>query len=116
MLAYVIRRVFAGVIMLIVMSLVTFMLFFASPVDPARLTCGKNCSPTIIKQNRKALGYDQPSGDAPALVKGVVQWEQFLVGVVKGREFPLDKALRDAAPNLVTNCPAPCLGYSPKSN
>ena len=33
--------------MLIVMSLVTFVLFFASPVDPARFACGKNCSPEL---------------------------------------------------------------------
>ncbi|GAA1809269.1 ABC transporter permease [Nocardioides hankookensis] len=103
MLAYVIRRLFVGVIMLIVMSLVTFVLFFASPVDPARYACGKNCSPELREQTRKALGYDKPV---------IVQWTDFLKGVVQGRDYPDDPELRAAAPELVTHCAAPCFGYS----
>jgi peptide/nickel transport system permease protein len=103
MLAYVIRRMFVGVIMLIVMSLVTFVLFFASPIDPGRYACGKNCSVAQIKQTNKALGYDKPV---------IVQWTDFLQGVVKGRQYPDDPELRAAAPQLVTDCPAPCFGYS----
>ncbi|WP_243059882.1 ABC transporter permease [Nocardioides sp. SR21] len=103
MFAYVIRRVFIGVILLIVMSLVTFVLFFASPVDPGRYACGKNCSPAQIEQTNKALGYDKPV---------IEQWTDFLKGVVVGREYPDDPALRAAAPQLVVECPAPCLGYS----
>ncbi|MGY2703159.1 ABC transporter permease [Nocardioides sp. HB32] len=103
MFAYVIRRLFIGAILLLVMSLVTFVLFFASPVDPGRYACGKNCSPAQIKQTNKALGYDKPV---------IEQWTDFLRGVVVGREYPDDPALRAAAPQLVTECPAPCLGYS----
>ena len=103
MLAYVIRRLFVGVIMLIVMSLVTFVLFFASPIDPGRYACGKNCSPAQIKQTNKALGYDKPV---------IEQWTDFLKGVVQGRDYPDDPELRAAAPELVTHCPAPCFGYS----
>lgn len=103
MFAYVVRRVFVGVIMLIVMSLVTFLLFFASPVDPARYACGKNCSPELREQTRKALGYDQPT---------VVQWTDFLKGVVNGREYPNDPELKEKAPELIAECPAPCFGYS----
>jgi len=33
-------------------------------------------------------------------------------GIVAGREFPADKELREANPKLVTDCAAPCLGYS----
>ncbi|WP_028636770.1 ABC transporter permease [Nocardioides sp. URHA0032] len=103
MFAYVIRRLFIGAILLLVMSLVTFVLFFASPVDPGRYACGKNCSPAQIKQTNKALGYDKPV---------IEQWTDFLRGVVVGREYPDDPELRAAAPQLVTECPAPCLGYS----
>lgn len=105
MFAYTIRRIFSGVAMLIVMSLVTFLLFFAMPVDPARYTCGKNCSPALIEQNRKALGYDQP---AP------VQWVNFMQGVFVGRDYPADPALKITAPQTIVHCPAPCLGYSPQ--
>lgn len=103
MYAFIIRRVIAGVIMVIVMSLVTFLLFFASPVDPVNFACGKNCSPAIKEQTRKALGYDKPA---------LVQWKDFMVGIVKGREFPDDPALRKSAPQLVAKCSAPCFGYS----
>lgn len=107
MYAYIVRRVIIGVVMLFVMSLVTFLLFFASPVDPARFTCGKNCSPALIEQNRKALGYDEPV---------LVQWGQFVKGVFVGREFPNDPELKQSAPQTIADCPAPCLGYSPQSN
>lgn len=103
MLAYVIRRIFIGVIMLLVMSLVTFVLFFASPVDPAQFACGKNCSPQLREQARKSLGYDQPV---------LVQWANFAKGIVAGRDFPADEKLREQAPQTVVHCDAPCFGYS----
>lgn len=103
MFAFLVRRVFAGVIMVIVMSLVTFGLFFASPIDPADYACGKNCSPAIKEQTRKALGYDDP---------WIVQWKDFMVGIAKGREFPNDPELRESAPELIASCDRPCFGYS----
>jgi len=103
MFAYIVRRLFAGVIMLVAMSMITFVLFFASPIDPARFACGKICSPEQIAQVRKGLGFDQPVWE---------QWKNFAVGVVKGRDYPEDESLRKSAPNLVAHCPAPCLGYS----
>jgi peptide/nickel transport system permease protein len=103
MLAYTIRRLFAGIIMLIAMSMITFVMFFASPVDHAKLACGKNCTVAQIKQVNKALGFNKPVHE---------QWFDFAVGVVKGREYPEDKSLRKSAPQLVAHCPAPCLGYS----
>jgi peptide/nickel transport system permease protein len=102
-LAYIVRRTFAGIVMLIVMSLVVYLMFFASPVDPTRFACGRNCSSALREQTRKALGYDKPA---------VVQWTDFLKGTVTGRQYPDDPALRKAAPQLVSSCPAPCLGYS----
>lgn len=105
--AYIIRRLISGFILIIVMSLVTFLLFFASPIDPAKQACGKNCSPALQLQTKKALGYDQPV---------IVQWGQFLKGVVAGREFPNDPALRKTAPQTIAHCARPCLGYSRFSN
>lgn len=103
MLAYIIRRVVVGVVMLIVMSLVTFLLFFASPVDPAQFACGRNCTPDLREQARKSLGYDKPT---------IVQWGGFLKGVVAGRDYPLDPELRKKNPDQITHCSAPCFGYS----
>lgn len=107
MIAYVVRRLISGFILLIVMSLVTFVLFFASPADPARFACGKNCSPALQEQTRRALGFDEPI---------VVQWGNFLTGVVSGREYPNDPELRKSAPQTIAECPAPCLGYSTRNN
>ncbi len=107
MAAYIIRRLVSGFVLIIVMSLVTFLLFFASPVDEAKQACGKNCSPVLIEQTRQALGYDQPV---------IVQWGQFLKGVVAGREYPNDPKLRKTAPQTIASCSAPCLGYSRFSN
>src|SRR5206468_163687 len=77
--AYILRRLVSGFILMIVMSLVTFLLFFANPIDPARFACGKNCSPALQEQTRKALGFDKPV---------IVQWGDFLKGVVVGRDYP----------------------------
>jgi peptide/nickel transport system permease protein len=107
MLFYILRRLVAVVIMLVITSIATFLLFFAAPEDPARLTCGKNCTPATIEGNRKALGYDKPLP---------VQYGKFLAGIFKGRDYPDDPALRAAAPELVVHCPAPCLGYSRVDN
>jgi peptide/nickel transport system permease protein len=105
--AYIVRRLISGFILIIVMSLVTFLLFFASPIDPAKQACGKNCSPALQAQTKKALGYDEPV---------ILQWTDFLKGVVVGREYPNDPALRKTAPETIAHCPAPCLGYSRFSN
>lgn len=107
MFAYIVRRVFSGLVMLLLVSLVTFILFFAAPINPARLTCGKNCTPALVEQNAKALGYDKPM---------IVQWADFVEGVFVGRQFPDDPALKKSAPQTIADCPAPCLGYSPLNN
>jgi peptide/nickel transport system permease protein len=107
MLAFGIRRIVIGIVMLLAMSLVTFVLFFASPVDPAQFACGKNCSPALREQARKSLGYDEPV---------LVQWTSFVKGIARGRDYPADEELRKAAPQNVTHCAAPCLGYSTYSS
>lgn len=101
---YTIRRMIGAVLMLIVMSIVVFLLFYATPTDPARLTCGKNCTPTGIEQNRKYLGLDKPLA---------VQYGQFVGGLFHERLFPDNKEMQQARPDLITHCAAPCLGYSP---
>jgi peptide/nickel transport system permease protein len=101
--AYAVRRCFIGVLLLIALSLITFVLFFAAPVDQARKACGKNCNEEQVAQTEKALGYDDTV---------FVQWADFMKGLVVGREFPADPELRETAPELIQDCEAPCLGYS----
>ena len=68
--AYVIRRVLTGLLILVLLSMLTFLLFSVLPSDPAALTCGKNCTPQVIEANRVRLGLDLP---AVAAVLGVRQ-------------------------------------------
>jgi peptide/nickel transport system permease protein len=103
-LQYVIRRTVAIALMLLAISIVSFLLFFAIPRDPARLTCGKNCTPALLKTNRHVLGYDKPIA---------TQYFDFLKGFVAERKFPDDPQLEKTNPQNIVHCKAPCLGYSP---
>ncbi|WP_028655731.1 ABC transporter permease [Nocardioides sp. J54] len=101
--AYAARRTAIGLVLLLVLSFVTFVLFFAAPVDQARYACGKQCTEEQIAVTERALGYDKPVYE---------QWGAFVKGIVAGRQFPADPEVRAAAPETVSDCAAPCLGYS----
>jgi peptide/nickel transport system permease protein len=101
--AYTVRRVISGALLLIVMSVVTFYLFYASSSTPERFACGPKCTPAQLATTKAALGYDEPT---------IVQWGKFAKGFVVGREFPDDEKLREAAPEQVVQCDPGCLGYS----
>lgn len=96
MTAYIVRRVLLMITLLVILTIAVFVLFNMLPGDPARLTCGKACTPQIIEANRVRLGYDQPL---------LVQYEKFVSGIFFGREFSSD------SPKPI-ECNAPCLGYS----
>jgi peptide/nickel transport system permease protein len=104
--AFAIRRILVGIVMLLAMVLVVFVLFFAAG-NPARDVCGKFCTPQKLDQITKVYGYDQPL---------TYQFGQFMKGLVVGRDFPVDDkyraALEKSNPDLVIHCSAPCLGYS----
>jgi peptide/nickel transport system permease protein len=83
------------VLMLLLLTLVVFLLFSVLPTDPARLTCGKACTPEVIAANRHNLGLDLPL------------WQQywtFLKGLFVGRTY--------GSGTQTYQCDAPCLGYS----
>jgi peptide/nickel transport system permease protein len=96
MFAYLVRRVLGMVVLLFLLSVTVFVLFNLLPGDPARLTCGKACTPQIIAANRHRLGLDQPV---------VTQYTNFVKGIFFGRTFSED------SPEPII-CHAPCLGYS----
>jgi peptide/nickel transport system permease protein len=82
--------------LLFVLSVAVFVLFNMLPGDPARLTCGKSCTPIVIEQNRHRLGYDLPLHE---------QYLKFVGGIFFGRVFSPE------SPQPIV-CEAPCLGYS----
>jgi peptide/nickel transport system permease protein len=56
---YIIRRLLWVIVLLLVVSFITFVVFYLFPAaDPAALRAGRN--PALIPQIRKSLGLDQP--------------------------------------------------------
>jgi peptide/nickel transport system permease protein len=93
--AYIIRRLIAMATMLVALSVIVFLLFSVLPADPARLVCGKACTPQIIKAINHKFGYDQPI---------YVQYEKFAKGIFVGRTYGEGKGAFE--------CHTPCIGYS----
>lgn len=91
MVQFLIRRILGAAVILVLISAITYFLFWAVPRDPALLSCGKNCTPDEIRIIHKNLGLDQPIA---------VQYWHYMVGIFAGRHLPAG------------NCPAPCFGYS----
>ena len=96
MFAYLVRRVLLMLMLLFLLSVSVFLLFSILPGDPARLTCGKACTPVIIEANRHRLGLDEPP---------LTQYVKFVSAIFVGRTFSPD------SPEPI-KCDAPCLGYS----
>jgi peptide/nickel transport system permease protein len=59
MIAYVIRRLFQMVIVLLGVTVITFGIVFLIPGDPAALVAGRNATPQKIAEVRVRLGLDQ---------------------------------------------------------
>ncbi len=95
MFLFIVRRLFFAVVLLLAVSIFTYLIFAMLPADPAALTCGKNCKPDIIAANRIRLGYDKPL---------IEQYWLFLKGIFVGRDYGTGAA--------AFSCSAPSLGYS----
>jgi peptide/nickel transport system permease protein len=61
---YVVRRVLWGIVLLFVVSGLTFLIFYTFPAaDPAALRAGRQATPQLIEQIRHSLGLDKPVYD-----------------------------------------------------
>jgi len=58
--AYVLRRLTQSVFILLGVTLVTFVLLFALPADPARMIAGRSATVETVTRIRAELGLDQP--------------------------------------------------------
>lgn len=92
MLRFLARRILGAVVTLFVISAITFLLFYAVPRDPARIACGKLCTPETLKLIRHNMGISDPLP---------VQYWHWLSAIFVGREY-----------TGFGHCDAPCLGYS----
>jgi peptide/nickel transport system permease protein len=102
-LAYLIRRLINTIITLLVVTAVTFGIFFGVPkltgTDPAFLYTGKTSDAASVEGIRVKMGLNDPV---------IVQYGKFLKGLVVGRDY--------ANGPDVQHCAAPCLGYSFKTD
>lgn len=92
MFRFLVRRILGALVILLIITAVTFLFFYAVPRDPARSFCGKICAPETLELIRHNLGMDQPLW---------VQYWQWLMGIFVGRDLV-----------QFGHCAAPCLGYS----
>ena len=92
MLRFLVRRIFGALVILLIISVITFVLFYVAPRDPARAACGKVCTPETLALVKRNLGISDP---VP------VQYWHWLSAVFVGRDYP-----------SFGHCSAPCLGYS----
>ena len=105
MVTFIVRRLIATVFLLIVVSMITFAIFFLVPrlagqttYDLAAQYVGRSPSPSAVHAIEQQLGLD---------VSLPVQYGRFLKGIVFGRHF--DSGTTRAY------CPPPCFGYSFKN-
>lgn len=95
MLKYISKRMMYTVLILVLVSISVYLIFSLLPIDPAALTCGKNCKPVLIAANRHRLGLDIPLWQ---------QYINFVRGLFVGRTYGDGSA--------AFTCPAPAFGYS----
>ncbi|WP_030346142.1 ABC transporter permease [Streptomyces sp. NRRL S-1022] len=92
MFRFLVRRILGAAVILLIISALVFVLFYAAPRDPARIACGKVCTPETLALVKKNLGIADPLP---------VQYWEWLKGLFVGRDY-----------SSFGHCDAPCLGYS----
>jgi len=93
---YILRRTVAGITVIAAVSVVSFILFFAGPTDPALAICGtRNCAPDRLAAIRSSLNLGAPIA---------TQMADYYKGIFVGREIQTG--------GIVKHCSAPCLGWS----
>jgi peptide/nickel transport system permease protein len=96
MFGYIVRRLIAGSLVLIAVSMMVFAIFFYGPNDPAVAYCPESrCTPERLENLRHNLGLDRP---APQ------QYVEYMSGLVKGRHIE--------SGGISIDCNWPCLGVS----
>jgi peptide/nickel transport system permease protein len=57
---YLIRRLFWAALLFLSVTVISFVLFFLIPADPAKLACGKACTQADVQRVAHYLGTDRP--------------------------------------------------------
>ncbi|GGV79762.1 ABC transporter permease [Streptomyces massasporeus] len=96
---FVLRRTVAAVATLLAISVIVYVVFYATPGNVAQITCGPRCSPEQVHQVARQLNLDDPL---------FVRYGHFLQGLVAGQDYSTGTS--------VQHCTAPCLGMSYQSD
>jgi peptide/nickel transport system permease protein len=60
MFRYLIRRVLWACVLFVAVTMVTYVIFFIVPANPANLVCGRSCTPEAVRKTEKFLHLDEP--------------------------------------------------------
>lgn len=98
MFGYIVRRLFAALLVLIITSMAVFALFYLGPDNPAKPLCDRQqrCTPEKLERLERAMQLDKPVHVAYA------QWAK---GLFVGRTVVYSETEK-------YECSAPCLGIS----
>ncbi len=91
MFRYLIRRLLWAVVLFLAVTVVTYVIFFVIPTNPAARVCGRTCGPDDIKRAEKFLGVDKPVH---------VQYARFLERLLP---FTFDAPPKFKSPSLGTS-------------
>ncbi|MCI3272942.1 ABC transporter permease [Streptomyces cylindrosporus] len=96
---FAVRRTVAAVLTLLALSVIIYVVFYATPGNVAQITCGPRCSPEQVHQVAQQLRLDDPL---------YLRYWHFLEGIVVGQDYSTGTS--------VEHCSAPCLGQSYQSD
>jgi peptide/nickel transport system permease protein len=94
MVRFLLKRLLLAVSVLLAVSIVSFLMFFALPRDPVTGMCPKNCNAERLERVRTELGLNDPKAQ---------QYVNYMKGIFVGRDLGSAQGGK---------CEAPCLGYS----
>ncbi|MFI8890728.1 ABC transporter permease [Streptomyces paradoxus] len=96
---FILRRALGAAVTLLAISVIVYVVFYATPGNVAQITCGPRCSPEQVHQVARQLNLDDPL---------FVRYGHFLQGLVAGQDYSTGTS--------VQHCSAPCLGLSYQSD
>ena len=96
---FAVRRIVSAVLTLLALSVIIYVVFYATPGNVAQITCGPRCSPEQVHQVAQQLRLDDPL---------YLRYWHFLQGIVVGHDYSTGTS--------VEHCSAPCLGLSYQSD
>jgi peptide/nickel transport system permease protein len=97
MITYLIRRLLWALVLFVAVTLVTYLVFYVIPANPARLACGQRATAECVRNAEHRLGLDRPVPIQYALFLKRLVIEHSLGNSFTNRR-DVDQTILDAAP------------------